>query len=97
MNFMLKDVSKMIDHSLLHPTFTDNELEERCKLPLDYNVATVCIKPYFVKETAKILKHSTISVFSVIGFPHGNSTIKLKARLGITDQKKDSMEDPSGY
>ncbi|MHA7128865.1 deoxyribose-phosphate aldolase [Algoriphagus namhaensis] len=78
MNFTLKEVAKMIDHSLLHPTMTDRELEAGCKLALEYDVAAVCVKPYFVKETAKILKGSTVKVCSVIGFPHGNSTIKLK-------------------
>ncbi len=70
----------MIDHSLLHPTLTDKELEEGCQLALEYQVAAVCIKPYFVKETAKILKNSKVAVCSVIGFPHGNSTIKLKVQ-----------------
>jgi deoxyribose-phosphate aldolase len=78
MNFTLKEVAKMIDHSLLHPTMTDQELEEGCKLAVEYGVAAVCIKPYFVKETAKLLKGSKVGVCSVIGFPHGNSTIKLK-------------------
>jgi len=68
----------MIDHSLLHPTMTDQEMEDGCKLALEYDVAAVCIKPYFVKETAKLLKGSKVHVCSVIGFPHGNSTIKLK-------------------
>lgn len=78
MTFTLKQVAKIIDHSLLHPTMTDQELIDGCNLALAYDVAAVCIKPYFVKETAKILKGSTVKVCSVIGFPHGNSTIKLK-------------------
>ena len=78
MNFTLKEVAKMIDHSILHPTMTDQEMEDGCKLALEYDVAAVCVKPYFVKETAKLLKGSKVKVCSVIGFPHGNSTIKLK-------------------
>jgi deoxyribose-phosphate aldolase len=74
----LKEVAKMIDHALLHPTMTDQELEDGCKLAIEYKVAAVCIKPYFVKETAKLLKGSKVQVCAVIGFPHGNSTIKLK-------------------
>lgn len=68
----------MIDHSLLHPTMTDAELEEGCQVALKYTVAAVCIKPYFVKECAALLAGSEVKVCSVIGFPHGNSTIKLK-------------------
>ena len=36
----------MIDHSLLHPTMTDAELEAGCKVAAQYQVASVCIKPY---------------------------------------------------
>jgi deoxyribose-phosphate aldolase len=76
--FTLKEVSKMIDHSLLHPTMTDAELVAGCKVAKDYDVAAVCIKPYFVKETVALLKGSDVKVCSVIGFPAGNSTIQSK-------------------
>jgi deoxyribose-phosphate aldolase len=78
MNFTLKDIAKMIDHSLLHPTMTDAELVAGCHLALQYDVAAVCIKPYFVKETVAILKGSDVKVCSVIGFPAGNGTIQAK-------------------
>ncbi|MDN3202773.1 deoxyribose-phosphate aldolase [Algoriphagus sediminis] len=78
MKYSYKQLAKMIDHSLLHPTMTDKELIEGCKTAIDYDVAAVCIKPYFVKETAKILKGSGVAVCSVIGFPHGNSTTEIK-------------------
>jgi deoxyribose-phosphate aldolase len=76
--FTLKDVAKMIDHSLLHPTMTDAELIKGCEVAKEYDVAAVCIKPYFVKETVALLKDSDVKVCSVIGFPHGNSTIQSK-------------------
>jgi deoxyribose-phosphate aldolase len=76
--FTLKEVAKMIDHSLLHPTMTDAELTEGCKIAREYDVAAVCIKPYFVKETVELLKGSDVKVCSVIGFPHGNGTIAAK-------------------
>ena len=76
--FTLKEVAKTIDHSLLHPTLTDEELIAGCQLALEYDVAAVCIKPYFVKQTAEILKGSDVQVCSVIGFTHGNGTIQAK-------------------
>ncbi len=88
MNYTLKDIAKMIDHSLLHPTLTDAELTEGCQLALKYDVAAVCIKPYFVKECAEILKDSDVKVCSVIGFPAGNGTIQAKVyetRLACKD------------
>ncbi|HEV3237624.1 MAG TPA: deoxyribose-phosphate aldolase [Gemmataceae bacterium] len=70
--------AKMIDHSLLQPTLTDAELEAGCKLARDYNVASVCIKPYAVKQAALWLKGSTVAVGTTIGFPHGGHTTAIK-------------------
>jgi deoxyribose-phosphate aldolase len=76
--YSLKDLAKMIDHSLLHPTMNDAELDKGCEVAKEYDVATVCVKPYYVKRAAEILKGSDVLVCSVIGFPHGNSTTKIK-------------------
>jgi len=73
------EIAKMIDHSLLHPTFTDEELKEGCELAKKYNVASVCIKAYAVKLAVDTLKDSDVLVGTVIGFPHGNSRIDVKA------------------
>jgi len=74
----ITELAKMIDHSLLHPTMTDAELEQGCKLAKVYNVATVCIKPYAIKEGLKWLEGSDVKVCAVIGFPHGNSAPAVK-------------------
>lgn len=78
---MLKEVrelAKMIDHSLLHPTMTDKDLKEGCELAKHYEAASVCIKPYAVKDAVKWLAGSDVLVCTVIGFPHGNSTTEVK-------------------
>jgi deoxyribose-phosphate aldolase len=74
----ITELAKMIDHSLLHPTMTDEDLENGCLLAKAYNVASVCIKPYAIKEALKWLEGSDVMVCAVIGFPHGNSTIDVK-------------------
>src|SRR6185295_15913578 len=71
-------LAKMIDHSLLHPTLTDRELEEGCRLAAQYGVASVCIKPYAVRRAAELLRGTGVRVGAVIGFPHGNSTTESK-------------------
>ena len=76
--FTVRDISKMIDHSLLHPTMTDEDLKTGCEIALKYDAASVCIKPYAVKMAAEILRGSDVLVCTVIGFPHGNSTIAIK-------------------
>jgi deoxyribose-phosphate aldolase len=74
----VKEIAKMIDHSLLHPTMTDDEMKAGCEIALKYDVASVCIKPYAVKLAVGILKGSDVKVGTVIGFPHGNSPIEIK-------------------
>jgi deoxyribose-phosphate aldolase len=78
MKYTLQQIAKMIDHSLLHPTMTDADLTAGCELAKHYDVATVCIKPYFVKQAAELLKDSDVKVCTVVGFPHGSSTIQQK-------------------
>jgi len=72
------EIAKMIDHSLLHPTMTDEEMKKGCALAVKYNVASVCIKPYAVKQMAEWLRGSDVLPGAVIGFPHGNSSIEVK-------------------
>ena len=74
----LNTLAKMIDHSLLHPTMTDDDIINGCKLSIRYNVATACIKPYSVDMAVDLLQETGVGICAVIGFPHGNSTIQIK-------------------
>ncbi|MGZ8899411.1 MAG: deoxyribose-phosphate aldolase [Limisphaerales bacterium] len=78
MKYTYAELAKMIDHSLLHPTMTDKELEEGCAIAAKYKVASVCIKPYFVKRAVELLKGTDVLVGAVVGFPHGSSTPEVK-------------------
>lgn len=78
MKYTYEELAGMIDHSLLHPTMTDKDLEEGCKLAAKYAVASVCIKPYAVKRAVELLRGSSVKVGCVIGFPHGNSCTESK-------------------
>ncbi len=77
-NPLIRELAKMIDHSLLHPTLTDAELRDGCKLALKYDVASVCIKPYAVSMAKDLLAGSHVLVGTVIGFPAGSSTVATK-------------------
>ena len=72
------ELAKMIDHSILHPTMTDEDLKRECAIAKKYEVASVCVKPYMVSKTVELLKGSDVFVGCVIGFPAGNSTIQVK-------------------
>lgn len=80
----LRSLAKMIDHSLLHPTMTDQELLDGCLLAKKHAVATVCIKPYAVPLARQMLAGADVLVCTVIGFPHGSS--RLEVKLFETDQ-----------
>jgi deoxyribose-phosphate aldolase len=78
-NTTYRDIAKMIDHSLLQPNLAAADLEAGCKLALAYDVASVCILPYYLRQCTEILRGSTVKASTTIGFPHGGhaATIKL--------------------
>src|SRR5712692_1201302 len=78
MKYTYEQLAEMIDHSLLHPTLTDRELEDGCRLAVQYQTASVCIKPYAAKRAAELLRGSGVRVGAVIGFPHGDSKTESK-------------------
>jgi len=71
-------IAKMIDHSLLNPTLTTAALEEGCALAIRYNVASVCIVPYYLARCAVLLAGTTVRASTTIGFPHGCHTTAVK-------------------
>jgi deoxyribose-phosphate aldolase len=74
----IRELAKMIDHSILQPTHTDEDLKKQCEVARKYDVASVCVKPYAVKQAVELLKGSAVEVGCVIGFPHGNSSTAVK-------------------
>ena len=88
MDTTCEQIAKMIDHALLRPTMTDQDLEEGCQIALSCDVAAVCIKPYYLRQCAKILEGSTVKAITVIGFPHGGHGTPVKvaeARQALDD------------
>lgn len=88
MNCTYADVAKMIDHSLLTPTLTVTDLEAGCRLAVAYDVASVCIMPYFLGRCTRLLAGSTVQPSTTIGFPHGGhatATKVFEAERAITD------------
>lgn len=81
-------IAKRIDHSLLQPTLTEGEMEAGCILAAEYDVASVCIKPFAVPLAAKILRGTGVEVGTTIGFPHGGHATSVKV-----DESKKAMDD----
>lgn len=78
MNYSYEDISKMIDHSLLNPTLTPEDLEKGCRLALVYDTASVCILPFAVSGAATLLNGTNVVVGTTVGFPHGGHTTTAK-------------------
>ena len=72
------DIAKMIDHSLLNPTYTEEQILEGCAIAVEYDVATICVKQSFVEVAGKALKGSDVLNTTVVGFPHGASLTEVK-------------------
>jgi deoxyribose-phosphate aldolase len=88
MDYTVQDIAKMIDHSLLSPLLRTEELEKGIGLALDYDVASVCIMPYYLRRCADLLAGSTVKASTTIGFPHGGHTTAIKvaeARQALDD------------
>jgi deoxyribose-phosphate aldolase len=88
----VKELAKMIDHSILHPTMTDEDLIRECAIAKKYDVASVCVKPYMVKQAKELLKGTDVFVGCVIGFPAGSSTITVKTFETETACKDGAVE-----
>ncbi len=78
MEFTYHDAAKMIDHALLAPTLDQSALESGCRLAAAYDVASVCIMPYYLSRCTEILAETTVLPSTVIGFPHGGQATATK-------------------
>lgn len=85
-------LAKMIDHSILHPTMTDEDLKRECEIARKYGVASVCVKPYAVPLAVEALRGSDVLVGCVIGFPSGNSAIDVKLFEAVKSCKDGAVE-----
>jgi deoxyribose-phosphate aldolase len=77
-SLIYRDVAKTIDHSLLRPELDDAFVEDGCRLALEYDVASVCVRPVDVARAGAILAGSEVAVGTVIGFPHGSQLTATK-------------------
>ncbi len=71
-------MAKTIDHSLLRPELTIDEIVDGCALALRYDVASVCVRPADVPRAVRLLGGTTVEVGTVVGFPHGSSATATK-------------------
>ena len=88
MDYTYRDIAKMIDHSLLNPTMTVETLEKGIDIAVEYDVASVCIVPYYLRRCAERLANGDVKASTTIGFPHGVHATAVKvaeARQALDD------------
>ncbi|MCK4293595.1 MAG: deoxyribose-phosphate aldolase [Planctomycetes bacterium] len=79
MDYTCYDIAKMIDHSVLRPELTEEDVRKGCEIAKKYGVATVCCRPSEVALVKKLLEGTEIKTTTVVGFPHGYNKTEVKA------------------
>src|SRR5699024_11143328 len=73
-----KEIARMIDHTLLKPESTKEEIINLCEEAIEHQFFSVCINPYWVTTAAKVLEQSNVGIATVIGFPLGTTSTFTK-------------------
>ena len=76
---MNQKIARMIDHTALKADTTENQIIKLCEEAKEYNFASVCVNPTWVKKSAEMLAGTEVKVCTVIGFPLGANTPEVKA------------------
>ena len=78
--YSLEEIAGAIDHAILNPVATQEDVEKGCLLASEYHVAAVCVKPSYVSQAADLLEGSPVAVGTTVGFPQGGNTTTIKVR-----------------
>ena len=92
MSLTYEKIAGRIDHALLLPTMTTAEMLAGCQLARLYEVASVCIKPYAVSLAVEALRGSSVRVGTVVGFPHGGSSPRIKVAEAVEALEAGAVE-----
>jgi len=88
MDYTCHDIAQMIDHSLLRPELTEEDVRKGCEIAKKYKVATVCCRPSEVVLVKELLQDSDVKTTTVVGFPHGYNKTETKVF-----EAKEAIED----
>jgi deoxyribose-phosphate aldolase len=73
-----RQIAKMVNHSMLRPDMTREEVAADCAMARKYDIISICIRPYDVAFCRRMLEGSDVRISAVVGFPHGNSVTETK-------------------
>ena len=86
------EIAKLIDHTLLKPEATRDEIRKLCEEALKYGFASVCVNPWNVPQAAELLRGSAVKVCTVAGFPLGATLPEVKAFEAQESLKRGAQE-----
>ena len=72
-------LARVLDHSVLSPVHTEEEVFKGARVVREFGVRTIIVKPSYVKLAVRLLQDAPVHVGTVIGFPHGGETVRMKA------------------
>lgn len=90
--YTYRQVAKSIDHALLNPELTEQQVEDGLQLAVRYDVASVCCRPSDVPLAARLLAGSDVRVGSTVGFPHGANTTVTKVMEAVQAMDSGAVE-----
>ncbi len=87
-------INKYIEHTLLKPTATSEDIEKLCKEAIEYNFLGVCVNPVFVPFAKRLLEGSNVKLVTVVGFPLGatNTETKVFETKWVVDNGADEVD-----
>ena len=86
------ELAAMIDHAVLKPTQTERDVVEGCTVARREHIASVCVKPFYVPDCARLLKDSGVGTSTVVGFPHGGQAPEVKVATSLQALKDGASE-----
>lgn len=86
------ELNKYIDHTLLKPACTSNDIKNLCEEAKKYNFFSVCVNPDFVKFAKQCLENTDVKIACVVGFPLGANTTEMKVMEAMEAVKNGASE-----
>lgn len=90
--YTYRQIAKAIDHSLLKPELTEQQVEDGLQLAARYDVASVCCRPCDIPLAARVLAGTDVRVGSTVGFPHGANTTETKVFEAVQAMDSGAVE-----
>jgi deoxyribose-phosphate aldolase len=88
----VRELASLIDHAVLRPTQGERDVVDACTIARKEHIATVCVKPFYVADTVRLLKDSGVGTSTVIGFPHGGQAPEVKVGTATTALRDGATE-----